>query len=152
MRSFCALWGTNSFPKGIFAKWHDSRMQCEVETPRAGQSQWKTAWSSTKYWALPSAHGRSFDKVRQRAYKKGDLVLTVKRPMLVAHKSKGKFESKWEGPYVIDKVFSNDTYPLLNMKGDRCMMPTNGKFLKRYYPWRLPLSGQSDACIAKAYY
>ncbi|XXG41995.1 hypothetical protein AAC387_Pa01g2354 [Persea americana] len=41
----------------------------------------------------------SFDKrVRQRAHKKGDLVLAVKRPMVFAHKSKGKFEPKWEGP------------------------------------------------------
>ncbi|GGZ90681.1 hypothetical protein GCM10010301_73090 [Streptomyces plicatus] len=54
--------------------------------------------------------------------------------MVFAHKSKGKFEPKWEGPYVIDKVFSNDAYALLNMEGDRCMLPINGKFLKRYYP------------------
>ena len=77
----------------------------------------------------------SFDKkVRQRAYKKGDLVLTVKRPMVFANKSKGKFEPKWKGPFVIDKVFSNGTYALLNMEGDRCMLPINGKFLKWYYP------------------
>ena len=77
----------------------------------------------------------SFDKrVRQRAHKKGDLVLAVKRPMVFAHKSKGKFEPKWEGPFVIDKVFSNGAYALLNMEGDRCMLPINGKFLKRYYP------------------
>ncbi|XXG88172.1 hypothetical protein AAC387_Pa12g0416 [Persea americana] len=78
---------------------------------------------------------RSFDKrVRQRAHKKGDLVLAVKRPMVFAHKSKGKFEPKWEGPFVIGKVFSNGAYALLNMEGDRCMLPINGKFLKWYYP------------------
>ncbi|XXG82631.1 hypothetical protein AAC387_Pa10g0537 [Persea americana] len=34
----------------------------------------------------------SFDKkVKQHAHKKGDLVLAVKRPMVFAHKSKGKF-------------------------------------------------------------
>ncbi|KAJ8622006.1 hypothetical protein MRB53_030535 [Persea americana] len=76
----------------------------------------------------------SFDKkVRQRAHKKGDLVFAVKRPMVFAHKSKGKFEPKWEGPFVIDKVFSNVAYALLNMEGHRCMLPINGKFLKRYY-------------------
>lgn len=38
----------------------------------------------------------SFDKkVRERAFKKGDLVLTVRRPMILNHKSKGKFEPKW---------------------------------------------------------
>ena len=77
----------------------------------------------------------SFDKkVRQRTHKKGDLVLAVKRPMVFAHKSKSKFKPKWEGPFVIDKVFSNGAYALLNMEGDRCMLPINGKFLKRYYP------------------
>ncbi|KAJ8640097.1 hypothetical protein MRB53_016791 [Persea americana] len=74
----------------------------------------------------------SFDKkVRQRAHKKGDLVLTVKRLMDFAHKSKGKFEPKWEGPFVIDKVFSNGIYALLKKEGDRCMLPVKGKFLKR---------------------
>ncbi|KAJ8621804.1 hypothetical protein MRB53_030333 [Persea americana] len=77
----------------------------------------------------------SFDKkVRQRAHKKGDLVLAVKRPMVFAHKSKGKFEPKSEGPFVIDKVSSTSAYALLNIEGDRCMLPINGKFLKRYYP------------------
>ena len=57
----------------------------------------------------------SFDKkARQRAYKKGDLVLAP----------------KWEGPYDIDKVFSNGAYALLNIEGDRCMLLINGKFLK----------------------
>lgn len=40
-----------------------------------------------------------FDKkVRERSLEKGDLVLIVQRPMILSHKSKGKFESKWEGP------------------------------------------------------
>ncbi|XXG85698.1 hypothetical protein AAC387_Pa11g0732 [Persea americana] len=95
--------------------------------------------------------GGSFDKkVRQRAHKKGDLVHAVKGPMVFAHKSEGKFEPKWEGPFVIDKVFSNGTYALLNMEGDRCMLPINDKFLKQYYPRRLLISGQSDACMPKA--
>ena len=67
-------------------------------------------------------------------HKKGDLALAVKRPMVFAHKSKGKFEPKWEGPFVIHKVFSSGAYALLNMEGDICMLPINDKFLKRYYP------------------
>ncbi|XXG76871.1 hypothetical protein AAC387_Pa08g1144 [Persea americana] len=77
----------------------------------------------------------SFDKkVRQHAHKKGDLVLAVKRPTVFAHKSKGKFEPKWEGPFVIDKVFSNGAYAFPNMEGDICIFPINDKFLKQYYP------------------
>ena len=45
----------------------------------------------------------SFDKrVWERAFKKGDLVLAIRRPMILTHKSRGKYEPKWDGPYVID--------------------------------------------------
>ena len=66
-------------------------------------------------------------------FKKGDLVLAVRRPMILTHKSKGKFEPNWEGPYVIDKVYSNGTYAVLTLEGEKCVMRINGKFLKRYY-------------------
>ena len=72
-------------------------------------------------------------KVRERAFKKGDLVLAVRRLIILTHKSKGKFEPKGEGPYVIDKVYSNGAYVVLTLEGERCMMSKNGKFLKRYY-------------------
>lgn len=75
---------------------------------------------------------RAFDN-RHRAFKKGDLVFTVRRPMILTHKSEGKFEPKWEGPYVVDQVYSNRIYALLNLEGDRCMMPINDKFLKKYF-------------------
>ena len=76
----------------------------------------------------------SFDKkVRERAFKKGDLVLAVRRPMILTRKSKEKFEPKWEGPYVIDKVYSNGANAILTIEGERCMMPINGKFLRHYY-------------------
>lgn len=51
--------------------------------------------------------------------------------MILTHKSKRKFELKWEGSYVIDKVYSNGAYALLNMEGDRCIMHINDKFLKK---------------------
>lgn len=34
------------------------------------------------------------------------------------YKDKGKFEPKWEGPYVIDKVYSNGAYAILTLEGD----------------------------------
>ena len=33
-------------------------------------------------------------KVKQRVFQKGDLVLTVRRPMIMTHKTKGKFQPK----------------------------------------------------------
>lgn len=45
----------------------------------------------------------AFDRlVKYWSFKNGDLVLTVKRPMKMMHKSGGKFEPKWEGPYAVE--------------------------------------------------
>jgi len=58
---------------------------------------------------------RAFNKkVRERTFKKGDLVLVVKRPMVMTHKTKGKFQPKWEGPFVVESVYSNGAYCLYN--------------------------------------
>ena len=73
-------------------------------------------------------------KVRERIFKQGDLVLAVRRPMIMTHKTKGKFNPKWEGPYVVETVYSNGAYRLIDQNGNRLMMPINGKFLKKYYP------------------
>src|SRR4051812_48039328 len=73
-------------------------------------------------------------KVRDRTFEKGDLVLAVQRPMVMTHKTKDKFQAKWEGPFVVESVYSNGDYCLANANGDIIMMPINGKFLKRYYP------------------
>ena len=73
-------------------------------------------------------------KVKQRIFQVGDLVLAVRRSMVMTHKTKGKFQPKWEGPFVIESVYSNGAYRLINVEGDTLMMPINGKFLKRYYP------------------
>ena len=78
---------------------------------------------------------RAFNKkVKQRVFQKGDLVLAVRRPMVMTHKTKGKFQPKWEGPFIVETVYSNGAYRLANQKGETLMMPINGKFLKKYYP------------------
>jgi len=55
--------------------------------------------------------------------------------MVMTHKFKVKFQSKWEGPFVVETVYSNGAYCLSNLNGDMLMMPINGKFLKKYYSW-----------------
>jgi hypothetical protein len=48
---------------------------------------------------------RAYNKfVKQRVFKRGELVLGLRRPIVVMHKTKGKFEPKWEGPYIIKQV------------------------------------------------
>ena len=57
---------------------------------------------------------RTFNKkVKERTFKKGDLVLAVRRPMVMTHKTKGKFQPKWEGPFVVESVYSNGAYRLI---------------------------------------
>ena len=62
------------------------------------------------------------------------MVLTERHPMNLNSKKKGKFEPKWEGPFVIETVYSNGAYRLITQDGNKLMMPINGKFLKKYYP------------------
>ena len=85
---------------------------------------------------LYQAHiSKAFNKkVKQRVFQKGDLVLAVRRPMIMTHKTKGKFQPKWEGPFVIETVYSSEAYRFMTPDGDLLMMPINGKFLKKYYP------------------
>ncbi|CAL9017106.1 unnamed protein product [Prunus brigantina] len=72
-------------------------------------------------------------KVKFRSFSIGDLVLTVRRPFVITRKMHGKFEPKWEGPYVITKVFSKGAYELSNAEG-KCVYPcVNGKFVKKFY-------------------
>ena len=76
---------------------------------------------------------RAYDKlVKERIFKKGDLVM-VKRKDVMANKAKGKFDSNWIGPYVIDKVYEGGAYTVLDHNGNLMFPPLNGKHLKRYY-------------------
>jgi len=61
------------------------------------------------------------------------LVLAVRRPMVMIHKTKGKFQPKWEEPFMVETIYSNGAYRLTNPNGDALMMLINGKFLKKYY-------------------
>ena len=79
---------------------------------------------------------RAFNKkVKERTFKKCDLILAVRRPMVMTYKTNGKFLPNWEGPFVVESVYSNGVYRLITPDGDMIMMPINGKFLKKYYPW-----------------
>ncbi|KAI3453509.1 hypothetical protein Pfo_010172 [Paulownia fortunei] len=76
---------------------------------------------------------RAFNKkVQSRSFQVGDLVLTVRRPIITTHRTGNKFTSKWDGPYVVKEVYTNGTYKLVAEDGLRIDL-INGKFLKRYY-------------------
>ena len=73
-------------------------------------------------------------KVKQRTFKKGDLILPIRRSMVMTHKTKGKFQPKWEWSFVVESVYSNRAYRLITPYGNTLMMPINGRFLKKYNP------------------
>ena len=76
---------------------------------------------------------RAFNKrVQPRIFQKGDMVLACRRPINLSQKKK-KFETKWEGPFIIHEVYTSGAYNLISEEGLRTG-PINGKFLKRYYP------------------
>ena len=77
---------------------------------------------------------RAYNKlVKRRVFKKGELVLVLRRPIVVTHKTKGKFEPKWEGPYIIEQAYDGGAYQLIDQHGNRPMPPINGRFLKKYF-------------------
>ncbi|KAI4366325.1 hypothetical protein MLD38_022212 [Melastoma candidum] len=76
---------------------------------------------------------KSFNKkIRYRSFQVGDLVLAVRRPIIVTHEIGSKFTSKWDGPYVVQEAYSGGAYKIIAQDGVR-VGPINGKFLKRYY-------------------
>lgn len=77
---------------------------------------------------------RAFNKkVRPRSFKVGDLVLTVRRPIITSRKTGSKFSSKWDGPYVVQEVYTNGAYKIVDAEGLH-IGPINDKILKKYYP------------------
>ena len=76
---------------------------------------------------------RTFNKkVRPQSFQVGHLVLPIQRPIIVTHRTKNKFVSKWDGPYVVQEAYTNGAYKLVAEDGVR-ISPINDKFLKRYY-------------------
>nr|XP_027071991.1 uncharacterized protein LOC113696809 [Coffea arabica] len=76
---------------------------------------------------------KAFNKhVRPRSFQIGELVLAVRRPIILTHGGQRKFTPKWDGPYVIREVYTNGSYKLVAEDGLR-VGPINGKYLKRYY-------------------
>jgi len=77
---------------------------------------------------------RAYNKlVKRRVFKKGELVLVLRRPIVVTHKTKGKFEPKWEGPYIIEQAYDGGAYQLIDHHGNQPMPPINGRFSKKKF-------------------
>ena len=71
-------------------------------------------------------------KVHLWSFQVGDLVLAIRRPNITTHKNGNKFTSNWDGPYVVQEVYTNGVYKIV-IKDEFRIGSINGKFLKRYY-------------------
>lgn len=58
---------------------------------------------------------RSFnEKVHLRCFQIGNQFLVVRRPIITSHWSRSKFSAKWNGSYIVQEVYSNGTYKLVD--------------------------------------
>ena len=68
-------------------------------------------------------------KVKPRSFQVGDLVLTIKSLINMKNRMGNKFLSKWDDPYVVQEVYTNGSYKIVDQDGVR-IGPINGRFLK----------------------
>jgi hypothetical protein len=77
---------------------------------------------------------RAYDKlVKHMVFRKGELVLVLRCPIIITHKKKGKYEQKWEGSFIIEQVYDGGSYQLMDHQGCRHMPSVNGRYLKKYF-------------------
>jgi hypothetical protein len=67
--------------------------------------------------------------LKKKEFKEGDKVLLYNSRFKTF--SKGKLQSKWDGPYVVHSVLSNGVVTIMDVKGDQFMV--NGQWLKVFY-------------------
>ena len=69
-------------------------------------------------------------KVKHRVYQAGDLV--IKRIILLQGDPRGKWTPIYEGPVVVNMIFSGGVMILTTMDGDDFSHPVNADIVKRY--------------------
>ncbi|XP_050889173.1 uncharacterized protein LOC127094375 [Lathyrus oleraceus] len=78
---------------------------------------------------------KSYNKrVKVKLFLTGYLVWKVILPMDRKDRAFGKWSPKWEGPFPVTQVFSNDTYEIEELVEDQRFLEINGKYLKKYKP------------------
>ena len=73
-------------------------------------------------------------RVKLKLFNVGDLVWKVILPIDKKSRTLGKWSPNWEGPFKIEKVFSGNTYALVDVKNGLKIALINGKYLKSYKP------------------
>ena len=75
---------------------------------------------------------KSYNKrVKAKAFSIEELVWKVILPMDRKNRVLGKWSPKWEGPFQILQIFSNDAYEIEELDEDKRILKVNGKYLKK---------------------
>jgi hypothetical protein len=56
--------------------------------------------------------------------------VVLRRPIIITHRTKGKFEPKWEGPFIIEQVYDSGAYQLVDHQGLRPILRLMGDTLR----------------------
>ncbi|KAA0037263.1 uncharacterized protein E6C27_scaffold379G001920 [Cucumis melo var. makuwa] len=74
-----------------------------------------------------------FDKhVKPRSFQVGNLVLAVRKPIIITRHTGNKFTPKSDGPYIVKEVYTYSAYKIVDRDGLK-IDPINSKFLKKFY-------------------
>ena len=75
---------------------------------------------------------RAYNKMALiRIFEKKEMVWVLGRPIITNKHAGGKFKPNWEGPYIIEIVYKEGAYQLVDADGRRLMPPINVRFLKQ---------------------
>nr|KYP59339.1 Pro-Pol polyprotein [Cajanus cajan] len=72
-------------------------------------------------------------RVKARSFRVGDLVLKVILPMDQRSRHLGKWSYNWEGPFIIDQVYSKNAYVIKEINPNAVSKVINGKYLKYFH-------------------
>nr|KYP68997.1 Transposon Ty3-I Gag-Pol polyprotein [Cajanus cajan] len=72
-------------------------------------------------------------KVKSKQFLSGDLVLKVILPMDQKSRDRGKWTYNWEGPFIIERIYSNNAYLIKELNSRNASKVINGKYLKKFH-------------------
>jgi len=94
----------------------DDNAKVRLVEPESLDDCWLIAQQRLKFYQTRIA-GAFNKRVKFPSFGVGDLFITIRRSIVINGKTQGKLKFKWEGPYVVTKVFPKGAYEILNRDG-----------------------------------
>ncbi|KAL1340019.1 hypothetical protein AAHE18_U087100 [Arachis hypogaea] len=81
---------------------------------------------------------RSYNRrIKEKSFRKGELVLKVILPMEKKSRFLGKWSHSWEGPFQVTGIYSGNAYLIKDIESRKVINLINGKYLKLFYCWKI---------------